>query len=197
VVTIDNSVVTTAFPGGDRCGVRAASPRFGPMPRNGVRARIEATNEEAPMDDAPILICYDGSHESRRAIDTAAALLGTGRHAIVLDVGEPLTAAESFATVASAVPGSAFEDLNMQGALERARSGTEWALRAGFEAEPRATLASPTWQAIVDVADELGAAVIVLGSRGLNGARERFEGSVSHDVASHAHRPVLIVPPGA
>jgi nucleotide-binding universal stress UspA family protein len=47
----------------------------------------------------------------------------------------------------------------------------------------------------VDVADTIDAAVIVLGSRGLKGAREVFEGSVSHDVAEHAGRPVLIVPP--
>jgi nucleotide-binding universal stress UspA family protein len=37
--------------------------------------------------------------------------------------------------------------------------------------------------------------VIVVGSRGLTGLRELFEGSVSHDVAEHACRPVLIVPP--
>jgi nucleotide-binding universal stress UspA family protein len=37
--------------------------------------------------------------------------------------------------------------------------------------------------------------VIVLGSRGLKGAREAFEGSVSHQVAEQAGRPVLIVPP--
>jgi nucleotide-binding universal stress UspA family protein len=51
------------------------------------------------------------------------------------------------------------------------------------------------WEGIVDVADELDAAVIVLGSRGLKGIREQFEGSVSHEVAQHAGRPVLIVPP--
>jgi nucleotide-binding universal stress UspA family protein len=66
---------------------------------------------------------------------------------------------------------------------------------AGFTAEARAELDSPTWEGIVAVADELDVAVIVLGSRGLNGARELFEGSVSHDVAEHAGRPVLIVPP--
>jgi nucleotide-binding universal stress UspA family protein len=39
--------------------------------------------------------------------------------------------------------------------------------------------------------------VIVIGSRGLSGAKEVFEGSVSHQVAEHARRPVLIVPPPA
>jgi nucleotide-binding universal stress UspA family protein len=148
------------------------------------------------MDDAPILICYDGSDAAGRAIDAAAALLGP-RRAVVLDIGPVLTTAESFAAVSSVVPGTAFEDLNMADALERARAGAELARQAGFEAEPRGDLATPTWEGIVDAADEIDAAVIVIGSRGLSGAKELFEGSVSHEVAAHASRPVLIVPPPA
>lgn len=53
----------------------------------------------------------------------------------------------------------------------------------------------PVSEGIVDVADEIDAAVIVLGSRGLKGIREQFEGRFSHEVAEHAGRPVLIVPP--
>jgi nucleotide-binding universal stress UspA family protein len=146
------------------------------------------------MNDAPILICYDGSDEARRAIDAAAALLGP-RRAVVIDVGAPLTPAESVAALSSVVPGAAFEELNLSAARERADDGAERARGAGFAAEARADLGAPTWEDIVEVADEIDAALIVLGSRGLNGARELFEGSVSHDVAEHAGRPVLIVPP--
>jgi nucleotide-binding universal stress UspA family protein len=146
------------------------------------------------MNDAPILICYDGSDDARRAIDAAANLLGP-RRAVVIDVGAPLTPAESVATLAPVVPGAAFEELNLSEAQERANDGAERARGVGFTAEARAEVAAPTWEDIVDVADEIDAAVIVLGSRGLNGVRERFEGSVSHDVAEHAGRPVLIVPP--
>lgn len=146
------------------------------------------------MDDAPILICYDGSEGSHRAIDAAAELFGT-RHAYVLDIGPPLTGAESVAAFGSIVPGGAFEDVNLDGAMERAKIGTERALRAGLVAEPRAEVAAPTWMGIVDVADDVDAAVIVIGSRGLDALREVAEGSVSHDVARHAGRPVLIVPP--
>jgi nucleotide-binding universal stress UspA family protein len=146
------------------------------------------------MNDAPILICYDGSDNARRAIDAAADLLGP-RRAVVLDVGPPLTAAESLAVTAPVTPGAAFEELNEDDARQRARAGAELAHRAGFVAEARADLAAPTWGGIVDVADEVDAAVIVLGSRGLKGAREAFEGSVSHEVAEHAGRPVLVVPP--
>ena len=79
---------------------------------------------------------------------------------------------------------------------ERRRGGDALgARRAGFDAEARATIAPTTWQGIVDVADELDAAVIVVGSCGLGGLREFTRGSVSHDVATHARRPVLIVPP--
>jgi nucleotide-binding universal stress UspA family protein len=146
------------------------------------------------MDDAPILICYDGSADSDRAIDAAAALLGPHR-AVVVDIGPLLTGAESVAAISSVVPGTAFEDLNMDNALEKARAGAARAREAGFDAEPRAELAEPFWAGIVDVADEIDAAVIVIGSRGLKGIREQFEGSVSHEVAEHAGRPVLIVPP--
>jgi nucleotide-binding universal stress UspA family protein len=146
------------------------------------------------MNEAPILICYDGSDDAQRAIDAAADLLGP-RRAVVLDVGPPLTAAESLVATAPVTPGAAFEELNKDDALQRARAGAELARRAGFVAEARAGLAAPTWEGIVDAADEIDAAVIVLGSRGLKGAREVFEGSVSHDVAEHAGRPVLIVPP--
>jgi nucleotide-binding universal stress UspA family protein len=146
------------------------------------------------MNDATILICYDGSESAQHAIGAAAELLGP-RRAVVLAVGPPLTAAESLAAIAPVTPGAAFEELNEDDARQRAQVGAEQAQHAGFEAEARADLASPTWDGIVAVADEIDAAVIVLGSRGLKGARELFEGSVSHQVAEHAGRPVLIVPP--
>src|SRR5262245_1413231 len=62
---------------------------------------------EDDMDDAPVLICYDGSPGAERAIDAAAALLGA-RHAVVLDVAPQLTPAESVASI-SGVPVGSFE----------------------------------------------------------------------------------------
>jgi nucleotide-binding universal stress UspA family protein len=141
-----------------------------------------------------ILICYDGSEDAERAVDTAAVLLGT-REAVVLTVAPAMTFAEGVAATSSLVPGGAFEDLNRADALRRAEAGAMHARRAGFEAEARATIASTTWQGILDVADELDAAAIVIGSRGLGGFREFTRGSVSHDVATRTRRPLLIVPP--
>jgi len=144
------------------------------------------------MNEAPILIGYDGSDDARRAVDFAAALFGN-RRAVVLDVAPVITAAESLATV---VPGSyAFGDYNRSEAAPTAAEGVRYGRGAGLAAEARVEVVAPTWQGVVDVADEIDAAVIVMGSRGLNGARELFEGSLSHEVAEHAGRPVLIVPP--
>jgi nucleotide-binding universal stress UspA family protein len=146
------------------------------------------------VNDRPILICYDGSAGARRAVHAAASLFET-RRAIVLDVAPVLTAAESYAVMASPFGAPEIEQLNTAEALARATEGADLARAAGLEAEPRSVLAQPTWEGIRDVAEEVDAAVIVIGSRGLHGVRERFEGSVSHEVAEHSGRPVLVVPP--
>jgi nucleotide-binding universal stress UspA family protein len=142
----------------------------------------------------PILICYDDSPDAGQAIEAAAALLGP-RRAVVVDVLPWMTAAESMAATSSLVPGTAFEELNEAEARRIAGRGAAIARSAGFEAEPRGELASATWEGIVGLADELDAAVIVIGSRGLTRVKKIFDASVSQQVAEHAGRPVLIVPP--
>ena len=146
------------------------------------------------MNNEPIVICYDGSPGAARAIEVAALLLGP-RRSVVVDVASPISPAESVAAVSPVVPAAAFEQANLAEASRVAATGAELAGAAGFEAEARATLGTPTWQGVIDVADEIGAAVIVIGSRGLNGLEESLKGSLSHAVAEHAGRPVLIVPP--
>ena len=144
------------------------------------------------MDTAPILFCYDDSSDAKRAID-AAALLFPHRRAVVLDVAPLVTVAESYASLSALSPN--FEEVNLADAQARADTGAGHARAAGFDAEAQADLGSPTWEGILEVADEHDAAVIVIGSRGLSGVREVFEGSLSHELARHADRPVLIVPP--
>ena len=46
---------------------------------------------------------------------------------------------------------------------------------------------------IVNLAEEIGAGLIVMGSRGLGGVRRALMGSVSDSVVRHAHCPVLVV----
>jgi nucleotide-binding universal stress UspA family protein len=46
---------------------------------------------------------------------------------------------------------------------------------------------------IVTLAEEIGAGLIVMGSRGVGGVRRALMGSVSDSVLRHAHCPVLMV----
>jgi nucleotide-binding universal stress UspA family protein len=138
-----------------------------------------------------ILICYDGSKEARRAIEAAGEVL-SGRRAIVLNVGPTLTPAESLALMTPAAMD--FDHVNAAAAREVAEQGAALARRAGFEAEARGGVAAPVWKAIVTYAEIVDAPLIVLGTRGLNGVGELVKHSVSHKVAEHAGRPVLVVP---
>jgi nucleotide-binding universal stress UspA family protein len=63
---------------------------------------------------------------------------------------------------------------------------TELARAAGF--------AAPTWEGIVDLANEIDEAAVITGSRGLEGVHEIFKGSLSHQRVVRAKRPVLMVP---
>ena len=49
------------------------------------------------------------------------------------------------------------------------------------------------WKTILDIADRHGAAMIVMGSRGLTGVRSMLLGSVSNAVVHHADRPTLVI----
>ena len=112
----------------------------------------------------------------------AAGLLGE-RCVVVLHVASLGVAAEGFAAAGSGGAG-----------LERELLDDALARRAGFRAVPRATLAAPAWRGVVEVADDVDAEVIVIGSRRLRRLAEFVERSVWHEVAAHTGRPVLVVP---
>ena len=85
-----------------------------------------------------------------------------------------------------------------------ADEGAKLARSAGFDARPEArrVLAraaerevATIWRSVLDVADEVDASVVVLGSRGRSGVRSALLGSVSYGVVHHSRRPLLVVPP--
>src|SRR6185312_10143459 len=77
--------------------------------RGSADASCRPFRDDWTMNDAPVLICYDGSPGAVRAIETAVTLLGP-RRAVVVDMAPPITAAESLATVSPAAPDAAFEE---------------------------------------------------------------------------------------
>jgi nucleotide-binding universal stress UspA family protein len=146
--------------------------------------------------DGPLLLCFDGSEDAKRAIERAGALFA-GRRALVVTVWQPIVDLDGFAwTGATASPVNVIE-LNRAAAEDGARvadDGVRVALEAGLEAEPFAVEASGSVSnTIVEIADRQDAAAIIMGSRGLTGVRSMLLGSVSSAVVDHADRPTLII----
>ncbi|WP_019632838.1 universal stress protein [Actinomadura atramentaria] len=148
-----------------------------------------------------ILIAYDGSDDAQTAIEYAGEHL-KAEDAVVLTVWEPLLAQLSWAPMATAGALPPEQDDSEKYAEETeaertAAQGVEVARKAGFANVTARSERSngPNWAAIVDVAEAIDASLIVMGSRGLSGAKSVLLGSVSNRVLHHAHRAVLIVPP--
>lgn len=143
------------------------------------------------MREKPILFCYDGSPGARHAIEAAGDLLSP-RHAVVLNVGSLEAVSEVYAAAGSGA--ARYEREAYDAMIASAEEGAQLARDRGFPAEARAAFETDVWRSIVDVAHQLEATVVVLGSRGLHGLRGLVEGDVSHEVAIRTHRPVLVVP---
>lgn len=146
------------------------------------------------------LIGHDGSDSSAAAIRHAGSLLAP-RPAVVVSVWDSLAGLLLHTDVGglSGTMREAAEELDREdndeaGAL--ALQGAELARAAGFDAEARALPGKPkAWPALLAEADQLDAAVIVVGCRGLGGVKSVLYGSVSSGLLHHSRRPVLVVPP--
>jgi nucleotide-binding universal stress UspA family protein len=146
-----------------------------------------------------ILIAYDGSKPGRRAIAVAAERLAGP--AIVLHVLAPAPRAPlaTDAMTGAMLDEQAFAERERQlrvRAENTAAEGVRLAREAGLDAEPLVVeeVSHRTWRAIVDVAEERDAKMIVLGHRGGHGLRTSLPGSVSRGVVAHSLRPVVVVP---
>ncbi|MGE5522583.1 MAG: universal stress protein [Rhodospirillaceae bacterium] len=145
-----------------------------------------------------VLVAYDGSHNSERGIDFLCSLApASGNEVVLVNVVHPLRPPPS----ASLLPASArahiqhaISDMNNEAGL-KAQNQTEaaaarlrecgWntsvALREG---DPVATL--------LDVREELGADLMVVGARAITGIDRVLLGSVANGILNHSPVPVLI-----
>jgi nucleotide-binding universal stress UspA family protein len=142
-----------------------------------------------------ILLATDGSKDAELATTTALDLANsTGSDLHIVLVEEPVYAYVD----PSGYP--YFAEAELEHELEqRARR------RLDAEVEKRRSAGGAVAEAhlrvgaaaaeIVDLAQEIGAGLIVMGSRGLGGIRRALMGSVSDSVVRHAHCPVLVVRP--
>ena len=148
-----------------------------------------------------VLIAYDGSEVSQTAVRQAAALF-PGQPAVVMTVWEPGMAAMAVGPP-DALGMSTLPDPETMATVDRvqgehaatvAANGAELARSLGLAAQPRAVPDDvDVARTLVEVAQELGAGVIVVGSHGISGLRSRLLGSVARKLIEHADLPVLVI----
>jgi nucleotide-binding universal stress UspA family protein len=139
-----------------------------------------------------ILLATDGSRDAELARTTAVDMA---------------TSTDSELHVVTVAPGYPSVDVNIPQVVEQLHTQAEKVLQEQVEkieqaggkvAQKHLKIADPMGerhraQQIVRVAEEIGAGLIVIGSRGRGGVRRALMGSVSDSVVRHAHCPVLVV----
>jgi nucleotide-binding universal stress UspA family protein len=144
----------------------------------------------------PVLFCYDGSDGAKTALSAAGELIKPA-DAVVLVVwtaaAVQLSRAGSFVV---AVPNEGEID-EQEAAVARklADEGAAGARQHGYNAAARIAQANESVAKTIDeIAQELDAGLVVCGQRGRGAITSALLGSVSHALAAHTKRPLLIAP---
>jgi nucleotide-binding universal stress UspA family protein len=156
-------------------------------------ASSDAHVAAADAPAGPVLFAYDGSDLAKLAIEQAGRQLAPGRDALVVcvwqtgDVGFVPSGERHF---------NAAEATEVRAAAEEtAAHGASLAEKAGLRPQSMAVEAAPTWRGIVEVAEERGVSLIVLGPHRRSGLIGHLQGSVSAAVVAHSGASVLLVHP--
>jgi nucleotide-binding universal stress UspA family protein len=140
-----------------------------------------------------IVVGTDGSETASRAVEAAVQLAQlSGATLELVSAYEPVSG-QRLREEARQVPPDlqwiinrrADVDATLQQAAERASD-------AGVAAQTYAREGDPA-DAILDVAEELGADLIVVGNKGMTGAKRFLLGSVPNKVSHHAPCAVMII----
>src|SRR5215204_5910668 len=129
-----------------------------------------------------VLVATDGSREAQLAAQTAADLsqkTNSELHVVhvfgIAHVGPPVYP-----------EATTLQSVELEAEVQKIRSG-------GATVAGEHLIEGRVAPGIVGLAEELGAGLIVMGSRGLGGIRRALMGSVSDSVVRHAHCPVMVV----
>jgi nucleotide-binding universal stress UspA family protein len=140
-----------------------------------------------------VVVGTDGSPTAEDAVRTAAGMAACfGARLTIVTAFERHPHAE--AELQAEVP----EDLrwaltDRHQAEEKAGHGRVIARQAGAGDVVVATDEGPAADVLLEIATDVGADLIVVGSRGMTGATRFLVGSVANTVSHHAHCDVLVV----
>jgi nucleotide-binding universal stress UspA family protein len=137
-----------------------------------------------------IVVGTDGSETANVAVAEAIRLAKALEATLhVVSAYEPLQAKVTGAPAGAAKVWQPLPDDRVDGILTEAVAGIRL---AGLDATSHGVRKDPA-DALLDVADEVDAGMIVVGSKGMHGARRLSLGNVPNKVSHHAHCNVLIV----
>lgn len=136
-----------------------------------------------------IMIAVDGSSESLQAVRQALHLMERGLHAEIalVNVQEPASLLQLATGDSDAIARAAIEAGEN---LMRDAVSLLDAQGVGYSTE--VVLGEPA-TLLVDMAEQLGADMVIMGARGMGGLQSVLVGSVSKAVLTHCTQPVLIV----
>jgi nucleotide-binding universal stress UspA family protein len=143
-----------------------------------------------------ILLATDGSEEAQLALSTAVDQANSTNSELHLVTVGPWNPDPAYATHEANFRWQTYEDVieaigkEAQQILDEQVKKIE---EAGGTVQEAYVRRGRKDQEIVRLAEEIGAGLIVIGSRGRAGVRRALMGSVSDSVVRHAHCPVLVV----
>jgi nucleotide-binding universal stress UspA family protein len=141
-----------------------------------------------------IVVGTDGSDTARTAVQQAVALARqTGARLQIVSAYEPVSD-QRLRNQQIEVPKDLEWMVNPRGdVLEMLEAAREEASRAGVEKVETFARQGDAADAILDIAEEQRADLIVVGNKGMTGAKRFLLGSVPNKVSHHAPCSVLIV----
>lgn len=143
---------------------------------------------------ARIVVAFDGSKDSVRAIKIACSLAKShhSEFVVVHVYSSPMIAYGAGASLP--VPDyKDLEDAAKQTASEVLSQGLRFASEAGVTAKGELLEAQSVVEALSDFAAATKTDLLVVGTRGMTGFKKLIVGSVSSGLVSHATCPVLVV----
>ncbi len=142
---------------------------------------------------AKVLLATDGSEEARLAAQTSADLAQrTGSELHLVHVGSVVTHGAGSGVQVGPLPGVHQDELDRQ-AERLLGAEVERMKSSGIEVAEAHLRRGRADEEVIVLAEETGADLIAVGSKGLGGVRRALMGSVSDSVVRHAHCPVLVV----
>ncbi|HSK83647.1 MAG TPA: universal stress protein [Rubrobacter sp.] len=148
-----------------------------------------------------ILLATDGSREAKLAANTAIDLANsTNSELHILYVGEAANPYVQAVDLAGDEQLSPRQDAELkrefeQQARERLEAEAEMVRAAGGTVAHMHLRMGKADHEVIALAEDMGAGLIVMGSRGRGGLARALMGSVSDSVVRHAHCPVMVVRP--